>query len=191
MGSSTEQLIFEILAKDADASAAFDRFRASVDKTSGSVDKNSAALDSNSRSMDKNRDSSRSWLGALAGAGVAFAPIISGAAAAGIGVGAFAALAVPSVKKIGTALTGTGGLSASWDTLDNRQRNAALGVQALGQDYSALAKSMEPQVFQVFNQGLSIANGLLAPTGQLAGTSGEGLLDLQASFCEATAAGDF
>lgn len=180
--ASTEQLIFEILAKDANASAAFDRFRSKVDDTSKSVDKNSASLDKNSGAMAKNAQSSKSALGALAGVGLAFAPITAGAAAAGLGVAAFSALAVPSAKKVVTALTGPGGIAASWDTLDNRQRNAALGIQALGQDYSVLARQMEPQVFQVFNQGLTLAHSLLGPVGQLAHTSGQGISDFLAQF---------
>lgn len=180
--ASTEQLIFEILAKDAQASAAFDRFRKKVDDTSGSVDKNSSSLDKNAQSADRAARSHTSLTGALVGTGIAFGPITAGAAAAGAGIAAFGALAVPSIKKIGTALTGPGGLAAGWDTLDNRQRNAALGIQALGRDYGQLARAMEPQVFQVFNQGLTLAHSLLGPVGQLARTSGQGISDFLATF---------
>ncbi len=182
MSSNFEQLVFEIIARDKDASAAFDKFRRSVDDTSKSVDKNSKALDDNAKSVDKNKDSQRSWLGALAGAGLAFAPVTVGAAAAGAGVAAFSALAVPSVKKVAAALTDKNGLADSWMTLDNRQRNAALSVQALGRDYSDLAKQMEPQVFQVFNQGVALAGKLLGPVGQLAHSSGQGISDFLATF---------
>ena len=184
MASSVESLIFEIIAKDAQASAAFDRFRKKVDDTSKSIDKSSKSLDDNAKAADKNAASQRNWVGALAGAGVAFAPITAGAAAAGAGVAAFGALAVPSVKKVTDALTGKGGLAENWVTLDTRQKNAALSVQALGQDYAGLAKAMEPQVFQVFNQGLGIANKLLGPTAQLAKASGQGISDFLAEFSQ-------
>lgn len=180
--ASTETLIFEILAKDAQASAAFDRFRRQVDNTSKSVDKNSGALDKNTQALDRNTKSHRSWIGVLAGGAAAFAPITAGAAAAGAGIVAFTALAVPSVAKVTKALTGPGGLAASWDQLDNRQRNAALGIQAIEDRYQGLAKTLEPQVFQNFNQGLGLANSLLGPTGQLARTSSQGLSDFLAQF---------
>lgn len=189
MGNSTETLIFEIIGKDPSASRAFAQFRRQVDDTSKSVDKSSAGLDKNSkaldnsaRSADKAAQSHRSLLGALGGTALAFAPITAGAAAAAAGVAAFAVLAVPSIKKVTTALSGPGGLAASWNTLDNRQRNAALGVQQLGRSYDALAKTLEPQVFQVFNQGLGTANSLLGPTGQLAHASAQGLSDFLAQF---------
>jgi len=182
MAASFQQLVFDIIASDRQASAAFDRFRSKVDQTSGSVDKNTAALDKNTKSLDESTRKHHSAIIALAGVGAAFAPITAGAAAAGAGVAAFGALAVPSVKKIATALTGPGGLAAGWVTLDNRQRNAALGAQALGRSYTGLARTLEPQVFQVFNQGLTEANSLLGPTGRLAKTSGQGVSDFLANF---------
>lgn len=184
MASNTEQLIFEILAKDAQASAAFDRFRNKVNQTSKSVGDNSKALDDNAKALDKNKQSNVSAMGALIGVGTAFLPIAAGVTAVGLGVSAFAATAVPSVKKVSAALTDKNGLADSWVTLDNRQKNAALSVQALGKDYSDLARTMEPEVFQVFNQGLTIANGLLKPTGQLAHTSGQGISDFLATFSQ-------
>ncbi len=182
MASNFEQLVFEIIAKDAQASAAFDRFRNSVNKTSGAVGDNSKALDDNSKALEKNKQSNVSAMGALVGIGTAFLPVTAAAAAAGVGVAAFSALAVPSVKKVAAALTDKQGLADSWVTLDNRQRNAALSVQALGQDYQALAKQMEPQVFQVFNQGVALTGKLLGPVGQLAHASGQGISDFLATF---------
>ena len=182
MAASFESLVFDIIARDKQASAAFDRFRRSVDDTSGSVDRSSQSLDRNQKALDKHKESSKSAMGAVAGLGLALAPIAGAATAAGAGFAAFGALAVPSVMKITTAMSGPGGLAAAWETLDNRQRNAALGVQALGREYTTLARAMEPQVFQVFNQGLSLANSLLGPVGQLARTSGLGIADFLANF---------
>src|SRR5258708_1763718 len=97
--------------------------------------------------------------------------------AAGAGFIAFAGLAVPSITAVTTAIgkKGGGGLAAAWDTLDNRQRNAGLGIQALQAQYPGLAKAMEPRVFQVFNTGLHLAESLLGPVGQLAASAGKGI----------------
>src|SRR5258708_34908706 len=97
--------------------------------------------------------------------------------AGGAGFIAFAGLGVPSITAVRTAIgkKGGGGLAAAWDTLDNRQRNAGLGIQALQAQYHGLAKAMEPRVFQVFNSGLHLAESLLGPFGQLAASAGEGV----------------
>lgn len=185
MASSTETLIFEIIAKDAAASAAFARFRSQVDGTSKSVDKSSASLDKNSKALDQNKEHTTSALGTLVGMGTAFAPITAGAAAAGLGFGAFAALAVPSVMKVTAALSAKGGgLAAQWETLDNRQRVAALGVQDLMNRYTGLTRAMEPQVFQVFNTALGLANSLLGPTAKLAQNAGQGIESFLVQFSQ-------
>lgn len=185
MATSTETLLFEIIAKDKDASAAFARFRRQVDDTSKSVDKSSSSLDKNTQSLDKNKQHATSALGALVGVGTAFAPITAGAAAAGLGFSAFAALAVPSILKVTTALSSKGGgLAAQWVTLDNRQRVAAVGVQALMDRYTGLTKAMEPQVFQVFNTALGLANSLLGPTAKLAQNAGAGIESFLIQFSQ-------
>ncbi|HMH92575.1 MAG TPA: hypothetical protein VK586_16005, partial [Streptosporangiaceae bacterium] len=172
-------------AKDKDASAAFARFRRQVDDTSKSVDKSSASLDKNAQSLDKNKQHATSALGALIGVGTAFAPITAGTAAAGLGFSAFAALAVPSILKVTTALSSKGGgLAAQWATLDNRQRVAAVGVQALMDRYTGLARAMEPQVFQVFASALGLANSLLGPTAKLAQAAGTGIESFLVQFSQ-------
>ena len=173
--ASFEQLVFEIIAKDKNASAAFDRFRRSVDNTSGSLDKNTSSL-------QKNQKAQVSVLGGFVGLGVSLSAMATPLAAAGTGFVAFSALAVPSVKKITTAMTGPGGLAAAWGTLDKQQRNAAVGIQQISQRYAGLAKALEPQVFQVFNEGLSLANSLLGPTSRLATAAGHGLSSFLTQF---------
>jgi hypothetical protein len=175
VATNLETLIFEIIARDKNASAAFDNLRRKIDGTTGSVDKNTASL-------NKNQQAQTSAMGGTVGLGIALGAMATPLAAAAAGFTAFAGVAVPSVMKVKTAMTGPGGLAAAWGTLDNRQRNAALGIQALGQQYSALAKAMEPQVFQVFNQGLHLASTLLGPVGQLAASAGKGISSFLAQF---------
>jgi ABC-type transporter Mla subunit MlaD len=69
MASSFEQLVFEIIATDKTASAAFDRFRQKVDQTSRSVDDNTKTLDKNSKSLDNVAKSAVSATPAFGGLG--------------------------------------------------------------------------------------------------------------------------
>jgi hypothetical protein len=176
VASSFETLVFEIIAKDTQASAAFDRFRNKVDQTSASVDKNSKTVDKGASTWNTfAKTAGANVLPALIGVGAAMLPITAGAAAAGVGFTAFAGMALPSVLSIQKAMTGPGGLAAAWGSLDNRQRVAVQGVQALGDRYTGLAHAMEPQVFQVFNTTLGLANSLLGPTAKLATAAGWGI----------------
>src|SRR5258708_31113229 len=84
--------------------------------------------------------------------------------------------------KVNTSMPGPGGLTTAWRTLDKGQRTAAVGIQMLGQRYSALTKAMEPQVFQVFNTGLKLAGSLLGPVGQLATSAGKGIESFLVQF---------
>jgi hypothetical protein len=175
--ASIETLILEIIARDRNASAAFDNLRRSVDGTTGSVDKNT-------QSLDKNTQAQKSALGGAIGLGVAFSALASPLAAAGSGAVAFAALTVPSVKKVTTALTGPGGLTAAWGTLDNRQRNMALGVQALGHRFTDLSAAMEPRTAQVFGTALGLVNTALGPFSQLAQNAGTALESFLVQFSQ-------
>ena len=173
--ASIETLILEIIARDKGASAAFDQLRRKIDDTTGSVDKNS-------RSLQQNQKAQTSAMGGAVGLGVALGAMATPLVAAGAGFIAFAGVALPSVMKVKTAMTGPGGLTAAWGTLDKGQRNAAVGIQMLGQRYSALTKAMEPQIFQVFNQGLHLASTLLGPVAQLAASAGKGISSFLAQF---------
>src|SRR6266851_4020449 len=101
--------------------------------------------------------------------------MLSPIAAAGSGVVEFAALAAPSVLKVQKALKGPGGLVAAWGTLDNRQRNMALGVQTLSARYHDLSTALEPRTAQVFGTALGLVNSALGPFSQLAAASGKAL----------------
>src|SRR5262249_40546349 len=139
--------------------------------TSGSVDKNT-------KSLQDNQKAQVSVTGGLIGLGISASALLSPLTAASAGFSAFAATAVPSVRKIAGALTGPGGLNAAWSTLDKQQRSAALSVQTLGAQYSKLATAMEPQVFQVFNAGLTLADSLLGPVSELASKAADGVESL-------------
>ncbi|HEX7994939.1 MAG TPA: transglycosylase SLT domain-containing protein [Streptosporangiaceae bacterium] len=173
--ASFEQLVFEIIARDKNASASFDRVRRSIDNTSGSLDKNT-------QSLNKNQQAQKSFLGATIGVGTAFGAMLSPISAATSGVGAFAALAVPSIHAISTAISNPGGLQANLGLLDAQQRKAGQSILNLQQRYDGLAKAMEPQVFQVFNTGLRLADSLLGPVAQLAQQAAGGIEDLFAGF---------
>src|SRR6266568_1189983 len=175
MASNLETMIFEIIARDKNASEAFDRFRRSVDGTTTSVDKNTSSL-------AKNEQAQKSAMGAAIGTGVALSALASPLASAAAGVVAYGTLAAPSILKVKTALTGPGGLAAAWGTLDNRQKNMAAGVQNLSSRYHDLSLSMEPRVAQTFGTALGIVNSALGPFSQLAAASGTALESFLVQF---------
>lgn len=117
--------------------------------------------------------------------------LVSGFAAAGVGAGAFAALALPAFKKVETAYQGISaaqqkydkaklteemapskthlkdvqtallGLREAWTGLTPAEAGAVHGIQQLSDSYHKLAKSFEPQAFRIFGDGLKIVNHLL------------------------------
>src|SRR5262249_30847745 len=93
-----------------------------------------------------------------------------------------AATAAASLRKSAGPQTGHVCLNAAWSTLDKQQRSAALSVQTLGAQYSKLATAMEPQVFQVFNAGLTLADSLLGPVSELASKAADGVESLVTQF---------
>jgi hypothetical protein len=184
VASSFEQLIFEILATDRNASAAFDRFRGQVDKTSRSVDDNTGKLDRNAKSMDNlgNRAASTTpLLGNLAGsggmaamiaAGVALSPVIATVATgvAGFGLAAYGAVA-PVLK----ASQASGGLAANMAKLDPEQQKVAVSLLALGKQYDAFQKALQPTVLSVFGKGIQIAGHLMHDIQPVAQATGKAL----------------
>lgn len=105
MPSNFETLVFEIIAKDAQASAAFDRFRQKVDQTSRSVDAASKATDRNAASLtgvaaaaEKAAPSLGTIVTPMAGmvaAGVALSPVL---VTLGLGFGGLAVAALGMAK---------------------------------------------------------------------------------------------
>jgi hypothetical protein len=114
--------------------------------------------------------------------------LATGLTAAGLGVGGFAALALPAFKSVTTAysqintdqqaynraLTATARntalahLKQDYANLSPAQRGAVEGLQQLVGEYHKLSKAFEPTAFKVFNEGLQIANQLLPYVGQFA-----------------------
>src|SRR5882724_6987061 len=97
------------------------------------------------------------------------------AAAIGLGAPLTGPLAAGSLAPVVKAMSGPGGLTAGWASLNARQKTAAAGVEALKTRYDALSASLQPRTFQVFNTALSTANSLLGPLGKLAAASGAGV----------------
>jgi hypothetical protein len=117
--------------------------------------------------------------------------LLSGLAAAGAGVTAFGALAVPTFKKIATAYTGISaaqakvlaaqqleaadptkanalavtkaliGLKVAQDNLSPSTRTAVGGLHDLSAEYGKLVKAFAPDAMIIFDDGLKIANELL------------------------------
>src|SRR5882724_10977708 len=118
--------------------------------------------------------------GKALGAGIAAAiglgaPLTGPLAAGGLAFSAFGLLAAGSLAPVVKAMSGPGGLTAGWASLNARQKTAAAGVEALKTRYDALSASLQPRTFQVFNTALSTANSLLGPLGKLAAASGAGV----------------
>ena len=189
MPSNFEQLIFEIIATDRNASAAFDKFRGQVDRTSRSVDKNTAELDRNAESLDNTGTKAANaaggfsnlagvgGMGALIAAGAALAPVL---VTVGVGLTGFGAAAAGSILPIVNAAKATGGLRANLAKLDPEQQQLALSVLALQKQYDAFQRSLRPEVFGVFGAGLRLAGHLMRDVQPVAKTTGAaigGLLD--------------
>ena len=117
--------------------------------------------------------------------------LVSGFAAAGAGLGAFGALAYPTLKKIETAYTGISTAQAAYhaavqleakdptttnatavktalaqlkiaeDNLSPSTRQAITGIDKLKSTYEKMATAFQPIVMKVFNDGLKVANDLL------------------------------
>lgn len=107
--------------------------------------------------------------------------LVTGLTAAGLGVGAFAALAAPAFGKVHSAYTqiqkdqqaydraltskaratAMAHLKQDWASLDPAQAGAVRGVQQLVAGFQQMAKAFEPTAFKVFNEGLKIATSLM------------------------------
>jgi hypothetical protein len=107
--------------------------------------------------------------------------LVTGLTAAGLGVGAFAALAAPAFGKVHSAYTqiqkdqqaydraltskeratAMAHLKQDWASLDPAQAGAVRGVQQLVAGFQQMAKAFEPTAFKVFDEGLKIASSLM------------------------------
>jgi len=186
VASNFEQLVFEIIATDRNASAAFDRFRQKVDQTSTTVDKNSAALDKNSASLEKTAKSTDQASGMFAklasgggspmmaavAAGVALAPVLL---TVGTGLGGLALAAYGAAKPIDTAAQKTGGLRANMASLNPEQQKLATSILGLGKQYDAFSRALQPQVLSIFGKGVQLAGNLMHDVQPVATATGKAI----------------
>lgn len=108
--------------------------------------------------MDKSGKSAtlmRGELATLVAGGAAVAPAF---VAAGAGIGAFGALAVPTIMRVVKAQTE---MADTWDSLSRGEKISAAGLRQLVGQYKDLAKSVEPEVLGTFNAGLNLMGDLL------------------------------
>lgn len=117
--------------------------------------------------------------------------LASGFAAAGLGVGAFAALAIPSFQKVTAGYTSISQAQKAyqtavfnektdptkahlaavhtallkvrdaWHQMTPAQRQAVRGLQGFTGEYHKMVLAFQPDAFKIFNEGLKIASNLL------------------------------
>lgn len=115
-------------------------------------------------------------MGALIGAAGILSPTL---VTLGFGLAGFGAAAIGVVKPIENAAQKTGGLQKNMHLLNPEQQAVARGLLGLGREYDQFQKSLQPEVFKVFNSGLHLAGNLLhdvQPVAKATGTALEGLL---------------
>ncbi|WP_018655914.1 C40 family peptidase [Actinomadura flavalba] len=131
------------------------------------------AADETERQADANEEAAESSERAAAGMmEIASAGGAAGAAiaSAGVAVGAFGLVAAPSIGKV---ITASQDLAAEWSGLSRQQQVVALGVNNLGDEYKALARSYEPQAMSAFNSVLAVGGVLLPKVGKLVDETGD------------------
>lgn len=103
-------------------------------------------------------------------AGLASLVAMSGPlAAAGLAVGGFTALALPSLDKVKNALTETGKQGQqAWAQLDPSQRNMAQSIQSLEKTFDSAAKAAEPLVASVVSLTAKVGSDLIPVISKLA-----------------------
>lgn len=99
-------------------------------------------------------------------------------AAAGLALGAFAAVAAPTLDKVDKALTSTGKSGQkAWADLDPAQRNLATSIKGLEGTFGDLTTKLEPVVTGVLNLATHTAGDLLPAVGNLAGAGAKVISD--------------
>lgn len=137
--------------------------------------------------------------------------LLAGFAAAGTGLGAFAALAYPTIHKISTAYssintdqtayndaltktaknTALDHLKQAYASLDPGERSAVGGIQTLASTYDKMSKAFEPDVFKVFTTFLGVANNLLPDITPFADTFATAIGKIGTNLSNFTASGPF
>lgn len=121
----------------------------------------------------------RGWLTSLIAGAVAIAPAF---AVAGIGIGAFAALAVPSLKAVAQYESDLGSnagkAAADYALLTSQQREMVAGIGGLKAEFTDLSAAVRPEVLQVMNEALAAADRILPELVPLAEAGGRALAGL-------------
>lgn len=100
-------------------------------------------------------------------------------ASAGLALGAFAAVAAPSLEKVKKALTSTGtAATTAWAKLSPAQVDLAHDVQGLQHQFDALQTSMAPVVARVADLAVKTAGSLMPALGGLARAGASVLSDV-------------
>ena len=133
------------------------------------------------------------WMISLVGLATAIAPAFI---VAGVGVAAFAALAVPQIagvtKYIHDMNLGSAKAVADWASLNQSQKTLAVELIQLRTEFHNVSNAIAPEVLQVFDSVLADINTILpeliplakagaTAIGDFLGTVGAGLSDAQAS----------
>jgi hypothetical protein len=138
----------------------------------------------------------------IAAVGSGVAGIIPLLAAATLGVGAFGALALPTITAVTGAVsslstdtaaydaattkaarnTALAKIKADWAALSPGQAAAVKGIQALQASFGNLATALAPLTLKVLNAGLKAANDLLPALKPLATAAGGALVTLLGQF---------
>lgn len=122
------------------------------------------------------------------------AGIVGSMATAGIGLGAFALFAVPTITKVTKVLTdlksGAKGADDEWNALSKPMKNAVTNLEALEQEFTKLQTQMEPTVLNVFAAALNVAQAGLIQLAPVAKAAGDALAPLLQSLATNLMSGD-
>ena len=147
--------------------------------------------------------------------------ILGPLAAAGIGIGAFAALAIPAIRSVTSAYSGIttaqsaysqavarqkldpttanaqaaktalDNLKLAWQNLDPVTRSAVRGIQGISSEFSGLAQRIAPEVLKIFNDLLPGIHQLIGDLGPFAAAIGPVLDKMAKSFSQFTTSAGF
>ncbi|HEU4752294.1 MAG TPA: hypothetical protein VFU47_04225 [Armatimonadota bacterium] len=146
------------------------------------VERLEAKLKSHQTQTDKAAKSAnlmRGELATLVAAGAAVSPAFL---AAGAGVAAFGAMAVPAIVKV---IKAQEDLAENWSSLSSGQKVSAAATKNLISQYKSLADALEPEVLANFNTALGITAALMPRLQPLAREGAKALQDFQNKLAKA------
>jgi len=113
---------------------------------------------------------------ALVGVGAALFPLIASLGLVAVGIGTFAAIAIPEISKVWAAVSKGG---AAWAALSPAEKAAGREARGLHDEFRKLSAAVQPQILQAFDSALRILKDLmpaLRPLVIAAGKALDGLL---------------